>query len=190
MTAFEFVFSLLVILLGLGLGQILTGLARVLKRPGLRLGWATGLLAAWVIGETITFWRIVWRTRDVLPDTSAALFAGFIVTGLYFFAAASVFPDELEGRTTLDDYFMAETAKVIGAVLAALALAFLLRPTVMGWTSWSVLTWLDWLSLAMIFTLGPMAMLAKRRKVAMVCLAVLVAPIDLLLLVAEVLWPR
>ena len=39
MTSFEFVFSLLVILLGLGLGQMLTGLARVVKRKGLRLGW-------------------------------------------------------------------------------------------------------------------------------------------------------
>jgi hypothetical protein len=178
---FEFVFSLLVILLGLGLGQVLTGLARVLKRPGLQLGWATGLLAAWTITETITFWRIVWRTRDVLPDTTAALFAGFIVTGLYFFAAASVFPDDIEVRDTLDDYFMAEKAKVIGAVLAAIALAFLLRPAVMGWTSWSVLTWVDWVSLAFIFTLGPTAMLTRRRKVAIACLAFLVAPIDLLL---------
>jgi hypothetical protein len=55
MTSFEFVFSLLVILLGLALGQLLTGLARVVKRPGLRLGWATGLLAFWVMGETVVF---------------------------------------------------------------------------------------------------------------------------------------
>lgn len=181
MSSFEFVFSLLVILLGLGLGQLLTGLARVVKRPGLRLGWATGLLAAWVISETIIFWRIIWRTRDVLPDTSTALFAGFTVTGLYFFAASLVFPDEIEGRTDLDDYFMAEKAKVIGAVLAAIALAFLFRSAIMGWASWSVLTWIDWVSLALIYMLGTMAMLTKRIRVAIACLAILVAPVDLLL---------
>src|SRR5262245_31495677 len=96
MTSFEFIFSLVVILLGLGLGQVLTGLARVVRRPGLRLGWGTGLMATWVITETIIFWRIIWRARDGLPDTTPALYSGFIVTALYFFAAASVFPDELE----------------------------------------------------------------------------------------------
>ena len=178
MTCFVFVFSLLVILLGLGLGQVLTGLARVVKRPGLKLGWATGLLATWVMTETVLFWRIIWRTRDALPDSTYALNAGFIVTGLYYFAGALVFPDELEGRDSLDGYFMAEKAKVIGAILAAIALALLLRPAVLGWESWRVLTVVDWAALAMIYLLGSVTMLTRRRKVAIACLAVLVA-IDL-----------
>ena len=48
MTNFEFVFSLLVILLGLGLAEVFGGLARVVKeRPRVQIGWATGLLATW-----------------------------------------------------------------------------------------------------------------------------------------------
>lgn len=179
MTSFEFVFSLLVILLGLGLGQMLSGLARVVKRPGLRLGWATGLLATWTIAEMIIFWRIIWRTRDVLPDTTAALFAGFVITGLYFFAAASVLPDELDDSSSLDDYFMQAKAKVIGAVLAAIALSLVLRPLVMGTASWSILTWFDYLALAIIYVAGPVIMLTKRRAVAVACLSLLVL-IDLL----------
>lgn len=188
MTSFEFVFSLLVILLGLGLGQVLSGLARVVKRPGLRLGWATALLATWTITETIIFWRIIWRTRDVLPDESAALFAGFVITGLYFFAAASVLPDEIDDSSNLDDYFMQAKAKAIGAVLAAIALSLVLRPLVMGTASWSTLTWFDYASLAIIYVAGPMAMLTRRRGVAIACLGILVV-IDLLEPVASVAWP-
>lgn len=188
MTSFEFVFSLLVILLGLGLGQLLSGLARVVKRPGLRLGWATGLLATWVMAETIIFWRIIWRTRDVLPDESAALFTGFLITGLYFFAAASVLPDEIDDSTSLDDYFMQAKAKAIGALLAAIALSLVLRPLVMGSASWSILNWFDYASLAIIYVAGTVAMLIKRRGVAIAALAVLVV-IDLLEPVASVVWP-
>src|SRR3954469_1822220 len=102
MTSFEFVFSLLVILLGLGLGQVLGGLASAVKRrPQLNIGWGTGLLAAWTVTRTVLFWRIIWRTRDTLPDTSAALLAGTLICGLYYFAAALVFPDEIEARTSL-----------------------------------------------------------------------------------------
>src|SRR5206468_10658612 len=77
MTSFEFVFSLLVILLGLGLGQVLGGLASAVKRrPGLKIGWGTGLLAIWVTTETVIFWEIAWRARNDLPFGSPALFAG------------------------------------------------------------------------------------------------------------------
>ena len=125
MTNFEFVFSLLAILLGLALAEVLGGLARMLKqRPRVPIGWATGLLATWTILETVLFWRVAWRARDALPDTSPALLVGFVITALYYFAAALVFPDELSGRETLDDYFMAEKAKSIGAVYAAGAIAY------------------------------------------------------------------
>jgi hypothetical protein len=64
MSSFEFVFSLLVILLGLGLAQVLGGLASAVKRrPALSVGWGSGLLAAWVMSETVIFWQIIWRAR-------------------------------------------------------------------------------------------------------------------------------
>lgn len=189
MTSFEFVFSLLVILLGLGLGQVLGGLASAVKRrPGLKIGWGTGLLATWVMTETVIFWEIIWRTRDVLPDRSPALFAGFAITALYYFAGALVFPDDLADRTTLDDYFMREKARVIGAILAAFTLSFVLRPLVLGSASWSFLTWFDWLSLAFIYLAGAVAMFTKRRSVAVASLGLLVV-VDLLEPVGALLWP-
>jgi len=117
--------------------------------------------------------------RNALTDQSAVLFAGFIVTAFCYFAAALVFPDDLEGRTDLDDYFAQEKAKVIGALLAANTLAFGLRPAAMGWASWSYIEWWGWILLAMLYVAGIAAILTKRRNVAIACLAVLVT-IDLL----------
>ena len=188
MSSFEFVFSLLVILLGLGLGHVLAGFASaVKKRPELRIGWGTGLLATWVMTETIIFWRIIWRARDVVPDTTPALFAGFGVTALYYFAGALVFPDDLSGRKSLDDYFMQEKTRVIGAILAAVALSLVLRSVVLGMTAWSILSWFAWGSLAIIYVAGPVAMLTRNLRVATACVAVLVA-VDLLDPVGWMLW--
>jgi hypothetical protein len=189
MSSFEFVFSLLVILLGLGLAQVLGGLASAVKRrPALSVGWGSGLLAAWVMAETVIFWQIIWRARDALPGTSTSLFAGFVVTALYFFAGAMVFPDDLDLREDLDDHFMQMKAKVVGAVLAAIALSFLFRQLVLGKASWSLLTWFDWSSLAVIYALGPILMLTNRRRLAISCLTMLVV-LDVLEPVAEALWP-
>jgi len=187
MTSFEFVFSLLVILLGLGLGQVLTGLASAVKRrPELSIGWGTGLLAIWVTTETVIFWEIIWRTRDVMPDNSASIFAGFAITALYYFAGALVFPDDLAIRKSLDDYFMRAKAKVIGAVIAAFTLAFLLRPLVLD-RSWSFLNWFDWLSIAIIYVAGAAVMITRRRAVAVGGLALLVA-VDVFSPFGYLLW--
>jgi len=188
MTNFEFAFSLFVILLGLGLAEVFGGLARAVKaRPKVRIGWATGLLATWTITRTALFWRFIWRTRDSFPDSSAALLAGVLICGLMYFALALVFPDEPQGRTSLDDYFMQEKAKAIGALLAATALAYVLRPALLGWASWSYMKWLDWIGLAIIFSAGPLAMLTKRRGLAIGCLGLLVAD-NVLGPVARAIW--
>jgi hypothetical protein len=189
MSNFEFVFSLLAIVLGLGLAEVFGGLARAVKaRPKVRIGWATGLLALWAIMRTALFWRLIWRTRYSFPDSSASLLGGVLICGLYYFAGALVFPDELQGKTDLDDYFMQEKSKGIGALLAATALAYALRPAVIGSASWSYMRWLDWLGLVVIFGFGSLAMLTKRRAVAIGSLAVLVAS-TVLAGIARTLWP-
>jgi hypothetical protein len=188
-TNFEFVFSLLAILLGLALAEILGGLARVVKRrPMLRLGWATGLLAAWAILEIVLFWRVAWRARDYLPDTSPALLVGFAITALYYFAGALLLPDDLEQRATLDDYFMQEKAKVVGALLAAAVIAYGARPWAMGAASWSYMTWFDVTALSCLFVSAVVAILTKQRRVAITALGILVL-IDALDPIQTIFWP-
>jgi len=189
MTNFEFVFSLLVILLGLALAEVLGGLARTVKRrPRIRIGWGTCLLATWVMTETVIFWEIIWRTRNVIPNDSPALFGGFAITALYYFAAAVVWPDDIERLAPPDEYFMAEKGKAIGAILAAVALSFVLRAAAMGLASWQAIPWYAWGSLAVIYVAGPLAALTKRRDVAIACLALLVL-VDLLDPIETIIWP-
>jgi hypothetical protein len=190
MSNFEFVFSLLVVLLSLALAEVLGGLARVVKRrPRIRIGWASSLIATWTTTETVLFWRVIWRARNTLSDKSAVLFAGFIVTAFCYFAAALVFPDDLEGRTDLDDYFMQEKAKILAALLAANTLAFGLRPAVMGWASWTYIEWWGWISMAAMYVAGITAIMAKRRKASIACLAALVT-LDLLDPIESILSPN
>lgn len=190
MTNFEFVFSLLGILLGLALAEILHGLARVVKRrPILRIGWATGLLAAWALLEIVLFWRVAWRARDYLPDTSPALLVGFVITALYYFAGALLFPADLEMRETLDDYFMQEKAKVVGALFAAAVIAYVARPAVMGNASWSYMTWFDVTALSSMFVAALGAIVTRNRHVAIACLGVLVL-FDALDPVQAIFWPN
>jgi hypothetical protein len=99
-----------------------------------------------------------------------------------------VFPDDLDRRTGLDDHFMQMKAKVAAAVLAAIGLSFLFRQLVLGQTSWLLLTWFDWSSLAVIYALGAVVMFTARPRIAIGCLAMLVA-LDVLEPVAEIIWP-
>jgi hypothetical protein len=189
MSNFEFVFSLLAILLGLALAEVLGGLARVIKRrPRLKIGWATGLLASWATLEIVLFWRVAWRARDYLPDTSPALLTGFAITGLYYFAGALLFPEDIAERDTLDDYFMQEKAKVIGALLAAAIIAYGARPAVMGAASWSYMIWFDYLALTSGLIAGLLAIFTRRKGVAIACLGVLVL-IDTLDPIQTIFWP-
>jgi hypothetical protein len=187
---FEFVFSLLSILLGLALAAVLGGAARVMKvRPRIRIGWGTGLLATWVTTEIVIFWQVIWQLRDALPARAQPLFAGFVITALYYFAAASVFPDDLPGRTDLDDFFMQEKAKVIGALIAALALSLLLWLAYLGSKVSDVVQWFDVIGMGLIFVAGPVALLARRRRVAVAALAILVVN-DLLDPIWALVMPR
>lgn len=51
-----------------------------------------------------------------------------------------------------------------------------------------LLTWFDWLSLALTYALRPVVMFTERRRIAIGSLAVLV--LDVLEPIAEILWPN
>src|ERR1700749_4082460 len=99
MGAFEYVFSLYSLLLGLALAQLLGSLARIVEaRNSVRVGWPTGLLAALIMASLVIFWEIAWRARATITDNSAVLFASLIICGLLYFAASLVFPSAAASR--------------------------------------------------------------------------------------------
>lgn len=70
MTAFELIFSLFSLLIGLAIAEVLGGFARSVRarrstRP-VRIGWLTPLLGLFVILDLLTFWTIAYAAREQL----------------------------------------------------------------------------------------------------------------------------
>ena len=124
MTAFEFVFSLFGLLLGLSLAEVLGGLARTLKQWRLvRLGWLTPLLGLLVMLDLTSSWALAYSLREAIPANFLTLVIGLFVTGLYFLAATLVFPDDASKWADLDDYYFEHKKQVLGGMIASRALA-------------------------------------------------------------------
>jgi hypothetical protein len=124
MTAFEFVFSLFGLLLGLSLAEVLGGLARVLKqRKEVQLGWLTPLLGLLVMLDLTSSWALAYSLKESIPANFLTLVIGLFVTGLYYLAATLVFPDDASKWPDLDDYYFRHKRQVLGGMLASRVLA-------------------------------------------------------------------
>ena len=124
MTAFEFVFSLFALLLGLSLAEVLGGLARVLKqRKEVQLGWLTPLLGLLVMLDLTSSWALAYSLKEAIPANFLTLVIGLFVTGLYYLAATLVFPDDVAKWPDLDDYYFRHKKQVLGGMLASRVLA-------------------------------------------------------------------
>lgn len=117
MTAFEFVFPLFGLLIGLSYTELLGGLARVLKSPReVRVGWLVPLLGLLVLTNLTMFWYGAWQLRDLAEPTSGALLTTLLVGGSYFLAASLVFPSPGEGVADLDQHFFATRRTALLAI--------------------------------------------------------------------------
>lgn len=95
MNEFEYVLTLFGLLLGLALTEALSGLARALKaRRRVRIGWSTAMLGALVACDVVTFWAYGWALKEQVTPSWPMLFAGFVVTGVYYVAASLIFPSD------------------------------------------------------------------------------------------------
>jgi len=119
MSSFEFVFSLFGLLLGFSLVEVLSGLVRTLKLRGkVRVGWLTPLLGLFVLVDLTSFWSIAWQARESIPATFATMLLGLAVTGLYYFSASMVFPDEPGEWPDFDEWAARHKRQVMGGILA------------------------------------------------------------------------
>ena len=151
MSAFEFIFILFGLLLGLSIIEVLGGLARAIEarlRPGatLRIGWLTPLLGVFVLLDLLSFWMAAWVTRDLVSVSGLSLLAVTLFASVYYLAARLVFPPELDETPDLDAHFFRVRRIVLGAMFALLlvqlgwyasvpALApLLVRPIALGLT--------------------------------------------------------
>jgi hypothetical protein len=117
MSAFDFAFTLFGLLLGLSLAELFGGFARALRaRHRVRIGWLSPLLALLMIVDLISFWIGAWNDRAGIAVTFPTLLFGAAIAGLYYMAAALVFPASLEEWRDLDDYYMTQKVWVVVAI--------------------------------------------------------------------------
>ena len=127
MTAFEFVFPLFGLLVGLSIAEMLSGLATALKsKRDIRVGWLTPLLGTLILINLAMFWQGSWTIRDAVTATSASLLLVLMVGGTYFLAASMVFPSPGAPVDDLDEHFM-ENRSVALLAIAACNLAYFIR---------------------------------------------------------------
>jgi len=119
MSAFEFVFSLFGLLLGLSLAEVLGGFGKAVKaRARIRIGWLTPLLGVLVMLDLTAFWITGWSVRESIPVNYLTLMLLLVVTGLYYLAANLIFPEEPDRCPDFDAHYWANKRLVLAAMLA------------------------------------------------------------------------
>jgi hypothetical protein len=114
---FDFVFTLFGLLLGLSLAEVLGGYARAMRaRTEAPVGILTPMLGLLVMFDLITFWAITWLARDQIVVANLNLYIGFLITGVYYLAATSIFPGE-RPPGDYDAHYFRIKRKVILAIL-------------------------------------------------------------------------
>ena len=172
MTAFEFVFPLFGLLVGLSYTEMLAGLARILKSSHrIRIGWLIPALGLLVLINLTIFWFGTWQMRGMAAPTMGALLLILLIGGLYFLAASLIFPNPGEEGTDLDAHFFATRRRVIGAIAFCNIFALALVASEAEWR----MTPLWWIANSLFLALLAAAALAPGKRVVLGALAIMIA---------------
>ena len=123
MSAFDLVFAVFGLLLGLAIAEVLGGFARALKlkrtaKP-VRIGCLTPLLGLFVLLDLTSFWGSAYIMRDQMDASYLTLVVVLAIVGVYHLAASLIFPDEPEQWPDFDDWYDRQKRMVIGGLLLA-----------------------------------------------------------------------
>ncbi|MFM7348828.1 MAG: hypothetical protein ACKO01_04995 [Erythrobacter sp.] len=178
MEEFDYAVTLFGLLLGLALTEALAGLARALKsRRHVRIGWSTALLGILVACDVVTFWVYGWAMRQHVTASWPVMFAGFIVTGIYFVAASLIFPTSAEDDH--EAHFAANYRLVLAGVLICNIALYAWVVSIVG-TEWM----LSVRNIVISWSLVPatlLAIFARERGIVLGCIGWMIAlyPISL-----------
>lgn len=172
MQEFDYAVTLFGLLLGLALTEALAGLARALKsRRHVRIGWSSSLIGILVACDVVTFWVFGWQFRTHITPTWPVMFAGFLVTGIYYVAASLIFPESAEEDH--EAHFAANYRLVLAGVLICNGALFAWVTSIVGAENLFsfrqiVISWSLW-------PVGIVAILASDRRVVLGCIVWLIA---------------
>ena len=134
MTAFEFIFPLFGLLVGLTYTEMLAGLARALKSSrDVKIGWLVPLLGVLILINLTMFWYGAWQMRHVAVPTSGALLMTLLVGGTYYLAASLVFPNAEDSVADLDEHFFRVRCQSLLAIAFCNLLGLGLVASNSGW---------------------------------------------------------
>ena len=136
MNLFEFLMILLSLIVGLGLTEILSGIARSMKRDGLRgFSWthsATSLVVFLALLQT--FWES-WGLRAVEEWSFPAMLL-MLGSPILLFLIAHILVPERENAGTLEDYYF-ERARLLWSLAAlTVIVGTLFRPIAFSMPLW------------------------------------------------------
>jgi len=178
MSAFEFVFPLFALLVGLSMAEMLTGLANALKsKREVQIGWLTPLLGTLILINLAMFWQGSWEIRDSITADSSTLLLVLVVGGTYFLAASMVFPLPGANVHDLDQHFM-EHRSVPLLAIAACNLVYFIRIAMISNVPVGPV-W--WAANALFLALLVLAALAPDRRIILTTLIFLVVAHGVLL---------
>jgi len=181
MNAFEFVFPLFALLVGLSMAEMLTGLANALKsKREVHVGWLTPLLGTLILINLAMFWQGSWEIRDAITADSSTLLLVLIVGGTYFLAASMVFPLPGANVRDLNQHFM-EHRSVPLLAIAACNLVYFIRIAMISNVQVGPV-W--WAANALFIALLVLAALAPDRRIILAALGSLVVAHGIMLFVS------
>lgn len=165
MSLFEFLMVLVSIIVGLGIAEVLTGIARMIRCRGSITGyWVHATAVAVVFFALLQQWWEVWGLRMVPEWTFFSLLMMLAGPVGLFLIAHLLFPEPMPGANLRDFYY--ESIRPMALLAAAtVLLATLFRPLVFGW---------DLLvtdnATSLVFMLGFFVLAITRRPVVHACI--------------------
>ena len=106
MSAFDLVFTMFGLVLGLAVTEVLAGFGRVLKmRTRARVGWLTPLLGTLLLIDLSRFWTSAFAQRENVHANLLTLLVVLAFVGSYYLIATLVFPDDPAEWPDFDAYY-------------------------------------------------------------------------------------
>ena len=134
MSLFEFLMVLVSIIVGLGIAELLTGIARQIRcRTSISGYWVHSVLVTLVFFALLQQWWEIWALRDLAEWAFYGLVLMLAGPVGLFLIAHLLFPEPMQGAN-LREYYNDGTAPVWWIAALTVALSTLFRPLIMGST--------------------------------------------------------
>jgi hypothetical protein len=118
MNGFDFLFSFYSLLLGLAVARVATGFADMWRgRKNMVVGISPILLGLFILFSAAQQWMSFWEKRSVLTMGPWPILVSMGTALPYVFVSQAMLPREQDTWASLEDYYMAHSRVLIGALL-------------------------------------------------------------------------